>query len=90
MWVRSQNKKFLGNYDSFEVSESGIIIGYQGPEDCEGATLGSYRSEEMALMVLDDMQGHIVHLGAKNLITQFVFEMPIGSNKEVLSNGNWI
>lgn len=37
----------------------------------------------MALMVLDDMQGHIVHLGAKNLITQFVFEMPIESNKEV-------
>lgn len=83
MWVRSQNKKFLGNYDSFAVSESGIIIGYQGPEDCEGATLGSYESEEMALMVLDDMQGHIVHLGAKNLITQFVFEMPIKNSKEV-------
>jgi len=77
MWVRSQNKKFLGNYDSFAVSESGIIIGYQGPGDCEGAILGAYESEEMALKVLDDMQGHIVHLGAKNLITQFVFEMPI-------------
>ena len=56
MWVRSQNKKFLGCYDSFSVSESGIIIGYQG---------------------------HIVHLGLKNLITQFVFEMPIEINKEV-------
>lgn len=83
MWVRSQNKKFLGCYDSFSVSESGIIIGYQGPEDCEGAILGTYESEEMALMVLEDMQGHIVHLGAKNLITQFVFEMPIKVNKEV-------
>ena len=83
MWVRSQNKKFLGNYDSFAVSESGIIIGYQGPEDCEGATLGSYGSEEMALMVLDDMQGHIVHLGAKNLITHFVFEMPIKNSNEI-------
>lgn len=83
MWVKSQNKKFLGNYDSFAVSESGIIIGYQGPEDCEGAILGSYESEEMALKVLDDMQGHIVHLGAKNLITQFVFEMPIKNSTEV-------
>lgn len=83
MWVRSQNKKFLGNYDSFAVSESGIIIGYQGPEDCEGAILESYESEEMALKVLDDMQGHIVHLGAKNLITQFVFEMPIKNSTEV-------
>ena len=83
MWVKSQNKKFLGNYDSFAVSESGIIIGYQGPEDCEGAILGSYECEEMALKVLDDMQGHIVHLGAKNLITQFVFEMPIKNSTEV-------
>lgn len=77
MWVRSQNKKFLGNYDSFAVSESGIIIGYQGPEDCEGATLGAYGNEEQALMVLDDMQGHIVHGSTRNLITQFVFEMPV-------------
>ena len=83
MWVRSQNKKFLGNYDSFAVSESGIIIGYQGPEDCEGATLGAYGNEEQALMVLDDMQGHIVHGSARNLITQFVFEMPIEVSKEV-------
>ncbi|MDY4500796.1 MAG: hypothetical protein SPE36_02610 [Lactobacillus johnsonii] len=90
MWVRSQNKRFLGNYDSFAVSESGKILGYQGPEDFDGIVLGVYKSEEIALMVLDDMQGYIVHLGAKNLITQFVFEMPIGSNKEVLSNGNWI
>lgn len=77
MWVRSQNKKFLGNYDSFAVSESGIIIGYQGPEDCEGATLGAYGNEEQALMVLDDMQGHIVHGSDRNLTTQFVFEMPV-------------
>ena len=77
MWVRSQNKKFLGNYDSFAVSESGIIIGYQGPEDCEGATLGAYETEEKALSVLDDMQGHIVHGSDRNLITQFVFEMPV-------------
>lgn len=81
MWVRSQNKKFLGNYDSFAVSESGIIIGYQGQEDYEGATLGAYGNEEQALMVLDDMQGHIVHGSARNLITQFVFEMPVESEQ---------
>lgn len=81
MWVRSQNKKFLGNYDSFAVSESGIIIGYQGQEDYEGATLGAYGNEEQALMVLDDMQGHIVHGSARNLITQFVFEMPVESGQ---------
>lgn len=88
MWVRSQNKKFLGNYDSFSVSESGIIIGYQGPEDCEGAILGSYENEEKALNVLDELQIYIglsestSHQGVQT-INKAIFEMPIGINKEV-------
>lgn len=84
MWVRSQNKKFLGNYDSFSVSESGIIIGYQGPEDCEGAVLGAYENEGKALSILDEMQGYIgmTYQEVKNL-GAIVFEMPIQVNKEV-------
>lgn len=84
MWVRSQNKKFLGNYDSFSVSESGIIIGYQGPEDCEGAVLGTYENEEKALSILDEMQGYIgMTYQEGKILGAIVFEMPIQVNKEV-------
>lgn len=77
MWVRSQNKKFLGVYDSFSISESGNVLVYQGPEDCEGVILGSYKSEEKAMLVLNDIQGYVAHRGIRNLITNFVFEMPL-------------
>lgn len=90
MWVRSQNKKFLGNYDSFAVSESGKVLGYQGPEDFDGAVLGDYESEEIALSVLNDMQNHISSGYKKDVVlrnvrkmSQLVFEMPIEVNKEV-------
>lgn len=90
MWVRSQNKRFLGNYDSFAVSESGKILGYQGPEDFDGIVLGVYKSEEMALSILNDMQIHISNGYQKDVIlknirtmSQLVFEMPIEVNIEV-------
>lgn len=84
MWVRSQNKKFLGNYDSFAVSESGIVLGYQGPEDAEGAILGAYEDEEKALSVLDEMQGCIgMNFQVEKFLGSIVFEMPIEVNKEV-------
>lgn len=88
MWVRSQNKRFLGNYDSFAVSESGIIVGYQGPEDGEGATLGAYETEEKALSVLDDMQ-RCINSGSqtfKNAV-QAVYKMPVES--EIITT-EWI
>lgn len=90
MWVRSQNKKFLGNYDSFAVSESGKVLGYQGPEDFDGVVLGVYESEEVALSVLNNMQVHISNGYQKDVVfknvrtmSQLVFEMPIEINKEV-------
>lgn len=90
MWVRSQNKKFLGNYDSFAVSESGKVLGYQGPEDFDGAVLGDYENEEIALSILNDMQMHISNGYKKDVVfrnvrtmSQLVFEMPIEVNKEV-------
>ena len=78
MWVRRQNKKFLGNYDSFAVSESGIVLGYQGPEDAEGAVLGAYENEEIALSVLNELQGYIgvTYQGIKSA-GGLVFEMPL-------------
>lgn len=90
MWVRSQNKRFLGNYDSFSVSESGKVLGYQGPEDFDGIVLGVYKSEEMALSILNDMQIHISNGYKKDVVfknirtmSQLVFEMPIEVNMEV-------
>ena len=90
MWVRSQNKKFLGNYDSFAVSESGKVLGYQGPEDFDGVVLGVYESEEVALSVLNNMQVHIGNKYKKDVVfknvrtmSQLVFEMPIEIYKEV-------
>lgn len=84
MWVRSQSKKFLGNYDSFAVSESGIVLGYQGPEDAEGAVLGAYEDEEKALSILDEMQGYIgMNFQMEKFSRSIVFEMPIEVNKEV-------
>lgn len=84
MWVRSQNKKFLGNYDSFAVSESGIVLGYQGPEDAEGAVLGAYGNEEKALSILDEIQGYIRMTFQEGKISgAIVFEMPIEVNKDV-------
>lgn len=90
MWVRSQNKRFLGNYDSFAVSESGKVLGYQGPEDFDGIVLGVYKSEEMALSILNDMQIHISNGYQKDEVfknirtmSQLVFEMPIEVNMEV-------
>lgn len=90
MWVRSQNKRFLGNYDSFAVSESGKVLGYQGPEDFDGIVLGVYKSEEMALSILNDMQIHISNGYKKDVVfknirtmSQLVFEMPIEVNMEV-------
>ena len=82
MWVRSQNKKFLGNYDSFAVSESGIVLGYQGPEDAEGAVLGAYGNEEIALSVLNELQGYIgvAYKGIK-IAEEVVFEMPLESKE---------
>lgn len=78
MWVRSQNKKFLGNYDSFSVSESGIVLGYQGPEDAEGAVLGVYKDEEKALSILDEMQGYIgMTYREGKILGTVVFEMPV-------------
>lgn len=90
MWVRSQNQKFLGKYDSFAVSESGKVLGYQDPEDFDGVVLGVYESEEVALSVLNNMQVHISNGYQKDVVfknvrtmSQLVFEMPIEINKEV-------
>lgn len=83
MWVRSQNRKNLGSYDSFAVSERSVM-GYQGPEDGEGVLLGVYKDEENALNVLNKIQDHIGNGYKKDIIyqntrkiSQMVFEMPL-------------
>lgn len=84
MWIRSQNRKFLGNYDSFAISESGNILGYQGPEDFDGVVLGAYDVEEKALKVLNNIHLCISEGTQKDVIYQnvrttssMVFEMPL-------------
>lgn len=87
MWVRSQNRKNLGCYDSFAVSER-TVLGYQGPEDGEGVLLGVYENEETALNVLNKIQDHISTGYKKDVISQnerkisqIIFEMPLEEDK---------
>lgn len=83
MWVRHQNKEMLGKYDSFTVTGTGIILGFNGPDDT-GAVLGKYTNKERALEILDYISWKIssnyktdeINKGVKS-IGLAVFQMPI-------------
>lgn len=84
MWIRRQNRRFLGDYDNFSVSEGGNVLGFQGPNDYEGVVLGAYEKEETALIVLDNIhscisQGTLQDIIYKNVRTtsNLVFDMPL-------------
>lgn len=56
MWIRTQNKESLleiSHLDVYSLSENNWTI-----EDC-GNDLGTYKSKERALEVLDDIQSRI-------------------------------
>lgn len=52
MWIEHQNEECIAKYDRFEVNSIGGLIGYQGPEDFEGAMIATYESKERAKEVL--------------------------------------
>lgn len=57
IWIRSQNKNYLGNY--VEVMATGdMILGYANGEN-DSTLLGEYATEERALQVLDEIQDKI-------------------------------
>lgn len=87
MWVRSQNRKNLGCYDSFAVNKN-TVQGYQGAEDELGVVLGKYKNEEAAINILNKIQDHISAGYKKDIvsqnerkISQIIFEMPLEEDK---------
>lgn len=62
MWIKHQNGECIAKYDRFEVNSMGGILGYQGPEDFEGAMIGVYKDKDRAKEVLMDIYNDI-HLG---------------------------
>lgn len=58
IWIEHQNRQCVGIYTTVSVSGNGVI-GYQGPEDAEGAILGSYGSTGKAIMVVQNIIGVI-------------------------------
>lgn len=83
MWVRSQDRKVLGNFTEFKVlsGEKCLVIGYQGGLDAEGTPLAIYRNEKRAIKILDYMH-HTIKVGknideeVETLIKEEVFVMP--------------
>lgn len=80
MWIRSQNKHWLGNYN--EVGMVGTSInGYSSNGD--STLLGEYESRVRVLQVLDAIQQRLIAGDSKDVIVngtryskQFVFQMP--------------
>lgn len=71
MWIRTQNKESLleiSHLDVYSLSENNWTI-----EDC-GNDLGTYKSEERAIEVLDEIQEFIMMSKTTQLTT--IYEMP--------------
>lgn len=80
MYVRSQNKKFLGNVDSFVVCGASNDQIWANDEQC----LGVYNSEDRALEVLDMITDHLEdgctlaeNSGGQLFTRECIFEMPL-------------
>lgn len=77
MWIRSQDKKMLGNYQSFWIEGNSIYAETTNPKyrDC----LGTYESKERAIEVLDEIQMQIqscTETTIADIKRLPVFEMP--------------
>lgn len=75
MWVKHQNDLTLGRYTTFTITSNGGIIGYDGPEDCEGATIAVYKSKKRADIVMNSLI-NFMEKGAitKRLVNGIEFE----------------
>jgi hypothetical protein len=80
MWIRSQNKMFLGEYREVGIMKKSIY-GYSLTGD--STELGDYESKERAVRVLDTIQQRLIAGAVRDVIAngtryskQFVFQMP--------------
>lgn len=81
MWIRSKNKRYLGDYKELVII-SKSILGYSNSTD-DSTSLGEYATEERALEVLDQIEHRLIQgsshddmNGNRRVQKQFVFQMP--------------
>ena len=71
LWIRSQDKRIFKKIEYLEVDEfDGIII------DDECNHLGTYKNQERALEVLDEIQHKLITLCDSMNRHLYVYEMP--------------
>lgn len=64
LWIRIQDRTELTKVTHLDVRDNDVCVWNFG-EDCW--TLGSYKSEERALEVLDEIQEHLDYLNIGNI-----------------------
>jgi len=65
LWIRSQDKEILLKINELET-EANMIIAFDGNKyQC----LGTYKSKERALEILDEIQEHIQKQGQSYILT---------------------
>lgn len=79
MWIRSQNKSSLRNYNGLFIDQTNkkVICGDANDNGESWFTIGEYSSEEKALEVLNNIQDvMIVNSGKVNDTKINCYEMP--------------
>lgn len=89
MWIRSQNKKSLGDYKEVVVISSSVL-GYSNVSD-DSTKLGDYETNERAVEILDKIQNQLTNISKvkesesasydnsrwlKTEYSEIVFQMP--------------
>ena len=75
MWIRSQNKELLIKCNDIAI-ENNQIIGYFDKET-EYENLGTYKSKERAIEVLDEIQELISNLSGRDSYQYYpIYQMP--------------
>lgn len=62
LWIRSQNKSFLVKADNVVIDNNGLSLYTHANKDCNDITyeLGTYKTKERTLEVLDDIQDTLI------------------------------
>lgn len=77
LWVRSQNKKILTKVQELSIEEFDCLwIIHKVKEKGSWTGLGTYKTKERALEVLDEIQSHLVTINDKNDNLFYVYQMP--------------
>ena len=72
LWIRSADKEILLKVNELEIEEN-MIIAF---DDCKHQCLGTYKTKERALEVLDEIQCHLVNINDIRDRYFYVYEMP--------------